>query len=110
MSVNESELETTFTRRSTLEIHLDILKIVKDGIRKPTRIMYASNLSWKPMQKNLRSLVSNGFLREIKVSSERDRRSQRIYEITEKGENVLRYLSSEVDVLDLIEVARSSSV
>jgi len=109
MYVNEIGLKSEFARRSRLEIHLDILKSVKAGKSKPTRIMYAANLSWKPLNQNLSSLVSNGFLR-IQFIGEEDARSNRIYEITKKGENVLRYMSSEKDVLDLIEIAHISNV
>ena len=105
MSLNEN-----LPTRSKLEIHLEILRTVRDGTRKPTRIMYATNLSWNTMKRNLVSLVSKGFIREIPINSEVDRRSRRKYEITEKGENVLRYLSIEGDVLDLIKVPHRINV
>ncbi len=37
-------------RRSKLEITLDVLKAVRDGVDKPTRIMYVANMSWNPTQ------------------------------------------------------------
>ena len=43
-------------RRSKLEVYLDVLWTIKNGTRKPTRIMYESNLSWKPLQRTLDSL------------------------------------------------------
>jgi predicted transcriptional regulator len=76
-------------RRSKFEIRLKVLSVVKGGVDKPTRIMYAANLSWKPTQRILGDLVTQGFLQEIVVSD--DNRSRRRYRITEKGLNVLAY-------------------
>ncbi len=44
-------------RRSKLDIVLIVLGAVRRGMDKPTRIMYAANLSWKPTQKILDNLV-----------------------------------------------------
>lgn len=93
-------------RRSTLDIYLDVLRAVKTGARKPTRIMYAVNMSWAPIQKTLSSLVSTGFIREIE--SKEDKRTRRQYEITESGLNVLNYLERGKDVLRLIEATHSA--
>jgi len=38
-------------RRSRLDIVLAVLSAVGRGVDRPTRIMYASNLSWRPMQR-----------------------------------------------------------
>lgn len=76
-------------RRSKLEIMLEVLSVVKEGVDKPTRIMYASNLSWRPTQRILGNLVRQGLLREI--AAPESNRSRRRYEITEKGLNVLAY-------------------
>ena len=72
---------------------------------KPTRIMYASNLSWKPTQRILASLVGQGLLREILVSG--SGRSRIRYEITEKGLNVLDYFSGAEALLDIENIASS---
>lgn len=86
-------------RRSKLDITLSVLSSVKDGVDKPTRIMYASNLSWTPTQRILASLVSQGLLREIQVSG--TRRSRIRYEITEKGVNVLDYFRGADEIIDI---------
>ncbi|MHA2069350.1 MAG: winged helix-turn-helix domain-containing protein, partial [Candidatus Thorarchaeota archaeon] len=52
-------------RRSKLEIILTILSAVKQGVDKPTRIMYAANMSWKPVQRMLTHLVEQGLLLEV---------------------------------------------
>jgi predicted transcriptional regulator len=44
-------------RRSKLEIYVDILQEIMNGTVIPTRIMYAANLSWKPLQETLKSLA-----------------------------------------------------
>jgi len=92
-------------RRSKLDITLSVLSSVKDGVDKPTRIMYASNLSWKPIQLILASLVDQGLLQEILVSG--SGRSRVRYEITEKGLNVLDYFSGAKALLDIENIASS---
>ncbi len=86
-------------RRSKLVIALSVLSSVRDGLDKPTRIMYASNMSWKPTRRILASLVGQGLLREILVSG--SGRSRARYEITEKGLNVLDYFSGAKALLDV---------
>lgn len=77
-------------RRSKLEITLDVLKAVRDGVDKPTRIMYVANMSWNPTQELLKRLVMGGHL---DVTEERtEKRSKKRYVITEKGLNVISYL------------------
>ena len=77
-------------RRSKLEITLDVLKAVRDGVDKPTRIMYVANMSWNPTQELLERLVMEGHL---DVTEERtEKRSKKRYVITEKGLNVINYL------------------
>jgi predicted transcriptional regulator len=75
-------------RRSKLEINLEVLSVVKEGVDKPTRIMYAANLSWQPTQRVLSNLVRQGLLREITAPNNT---SRRMYKITEKGLKVLAY-------------------
>ena len=89
-------------RRSRLDIVLNVLSAIKEGVDKPTRIMYAANLSWKPTQRILRSLVQQGLLREIEETS--SRRTKKRYEITEKGVNLVRYFERAKDLLVLEEI------
>lgn len=79
-----------------------MLSVVKDGVDKPTRIMYAANLSWRPTQRILKSLVQQGFLQMIEKTG--SKRSKRKYEITEKGINIIRYFEGAQDLLDLEEI------
>ncbi len=81
-------------RRSKLEIYLEVLQIIKGGTSKPTRIMYNANISWQPLMRVLGSMIKQELVREVDVSDtgrKRDRRTTKIYEITMKGEQVVRY-------------------
>jgi len=70
-------------RRSRLEIYMDILKAMNRGVKKPTRIMYLSNISWVPLSNILKFLVEQGV---VTVKSE-GRREE--YFLTEKGREIL---------------------
>ena len=81
-------------RRSKLETYLEVLQIIKSGTSKPTRIMYNANISWQPLMRVLGSMMDQELVREIDVSAtkrKRDKRTTRLYEITMKGEQVVRY-------------------
>ena len=93
-------------RRSKLEIYLDVLWVIKSGTEKPTRIMYGANLSWKPLQKILGSLVSQGLITEIESGDRDDKRTTKTYSITQKGDNVLKYFSKAKELLPLEEFAK----
>jgi len=75
-------------KRSRLEIYLDILRAVAiESEKKPTRIMYKTNLSWIPLKEILNSMIVQGLL--IKNGYE----NKTEYAVTEKGLNVLRYFN-----------------
>ncbi len=92
-------------RRTKLELYLDVLWVIKNGTRKPTRIMYGANLSWKPLQRILESLVSQELLRAVDATEGRDKRTNTIYELTQKGENVIQYFNRAKELLELEELA-----
>jgi len=89
-------------RRSKLEIQLNILSSVMNGVDKPTRIMYAANMSWRPVQRNLSSLVEHGLL-EKQVNLESSKSKSR-YVITEKGIHVLEYFKKAKEILPIKEI------
>ena len=89
------------SRRSRLELYLTVLKAIKNGTEKPTRIMYEANLSWTILKDILSSLVSQDLAEEIDVSESRDKRSVRIYRITEKGDHLIRYFHHAEQLLNL---------
>ena len=88
------------TRRSKLDIQLEVLKAVREGVDKPTRIMYAANMSWNPVRKILDSLVDGGLLSVI--SNTVGKRTKRRFEITEKGVYVLNYFEGAKELVDII--------
>ncbi|MBS7609350.1 hypothetical protein KEJ36_01100 [Candidatus Bathyarchaeota archaeon] len=77
--------EALIARRSKLETCMDILRAIADGYRKPTHIMYRANLSWVRMQRYLRLLVDQGYVRKSKSSE------GILYHPTEKGVKLLVY-------------------
>ena len=88
-------------RRSRLEVHLDVLYTIRNGVRKPTRIMYGANLSWKPLQRVLASLIRQDLVIEVEPVNPRDKRTSVCYDLTQKGENVLGYFNKARALLEL---------
>jgi predicted transcriptional regulator len=95
--IKEGELMSD--RRSKLEITLTVLRTIRDGVEKPTRIMYAANMSWNPTQRVLERLVSEGHLNVMEGPSRK--RAKKRYSITEKGLNVLRYFDSAEELITI---------
>ena len=73
-------------RRSSFQIAIDVLSVIGEGEKRPTRIMYASNLNWDSLKNTLDLLVDKGYVDEDYLS-ERNRK----YSITNKGREVLGY-------------------
>ena len=89
-------------RRSRLEIILTILEAIRDGVDKPTRIMYAANMSWEPVQRILSRLVEQGLVLEL--PNTRSRQSKKRYQITEKGEKIIEYFNGASEILAIEEL------
>ena len=77
---------TLSPRRSSFQIAIDVLTVIGEGEQRPTRIMYATNLSWNSLKGTLEILVNKGYVDEDHVS-ERNKK----YSITAKGREVLGY-------------------
>ena len=88
---NSSGSKKTPARRSELEIKMDVLQVVSQGIDRPTQIMYKANLSWIALQENLKSLVAKAFLREENLGP------RRRYELTQSGFDILRTFQKVID-------------
>ena len=86
-------------RRSRLEISLNVLSIIREGVDKPTRIMYAANMSWVPTQKILSSLGKQDLLKVEPIQGRG--RSTRRYLITEKGITLLDYFDKAKEIVPL---------
>lgn len=82
------------SRRSQLEIQMDILRVVREGAFLPTQIMYRANLAWVALQTSLGSLVKTGLLQRVSVGSKRS------YQLTLRGSNIL---SSFDQILDTVK-------
>jgi predicted transcriptional regulator len=73
------------TRRSQIEIYMDILMVVSKGKKKPTHIMYSSNLCWTRLKKYLKFLKTQNLIEEkIEFGSS-------VFELTKNGEDILGY-------------------
>lgn len=84
------------SRRSPLEVRMDILKVVRDGAEGPTQIMYRANLSWVLATQHIKELVSTGVLSEHNVKAKKV-----IYKLTDKGISVLRTYWLVIDKFNL---------
>jgi predicted transcriptional regulator len=82
-------------KRSRLEIYLDVLKVVRKGTHKPTRIMYRTNLSWKPLMKVFESMIEQDLIARDEEGV------HATYRITEKGRNILEYFDQAMDLLEV---------
>ena len=74
---------------------MEVLDAINKGTRKPTRIMYGTNLSWKPLMKILESLQDQSLIKSEKKGS------SMIYKITEKGKTVLKYLTRAMKLIEI---------
>lgn len=99
--INQTYYREINRRRSRLDICINLLRAVRAGVRKPTRIMYSIHISWNLLQKTLDSMLSAGFIK--KIETKRNKRSTKHYELTQKGANVLHYLDKESDLLELMQ-------
>lgn len=97
-------------RRSRLELYLDVLWAIKRGTTKPTRIMYEANLSWKPLQKILNSMLAQKLVEDVDASDNRDKRTNTIYKITQKGENIINYFNRAREYLEIEEITKSRPI
>jgi predicted transcriptional regulator len=75
-------------------MYLDVLEKINAGVNRPTNIMYKCNLSWIPMKEILDSLIDKELIKEI------EKNEKRTYEITEKGQDILKYLESVLEAFD----------
>ncbi len=87
-------------RRSKIEIYLAVLSAIQGGEPRPTRIMYAANLSWKPLRQILDTLEREGLIENLDPER-RDGRSKNLYGITEKGRSILNYFDKTNDLLKI---------
>jgi len=93
-------------KRSRLEITLQVLFLVYKGTNKTTHIMNEAGISWVHLKDILDSLISQGFAEAVapyEKRTKRDNRTNKVYEITDKGIGVLKYFkrAEELQLIDL---------
>jgi predicted transcriptional regulator len=74
-----TEVKRVVSRRSQLEIRMDILRAIMEGAEGPTQIMYKANLSWILLCDHLSALGEQGFVGEKSVGNRKK------YSLTGKG-------------------------
>jgi len=84
-------------RRSSFQIAIDVLSVIHQGESKPTRIMYASNLSWNTLKSTIDLLVNKGYAEEAGDMQGRGKQ----YHITHSGTNVLKYYDRLEELVNL---------
>jgi predicted transcriptional regulator len=86
-------------RRSKLDIMITVLKSIRGGMNKPTRIMYAANMSWNSTQKVFADLLRQEL---IFITEEPGaKRAKKRYHLTDKGMKVLEYFQGASSILNV---------
>jgi len=88
--------------RSRLEIILTILSAIRDGVEKPTHIVFAANMSWMSVQKILSRMIEQNLILEI--LNAKGRQSKRRYLITEKGRRMIDHFEGVNKILPIAEL------
>jgi predicted transcriptional regulator len=78
-----AKMTTSRSRRSNMEVKMDILQAIFEGARRPTHIMYRSKLSWDAYL----NLITG--LEEMELVSLGKVEERKIYKLTDKGARVL---------------------
>jgi predicted transcriptional regulator len=72
-------------KRERLEVIKDILRSIRENRKiKPTRLLYASNLSPQMFKEYINELIEKGF-----ISLDIDDKEKKTFSLTEKGNNFL---------------------
>jgi predicted transcriptional regulator len=92
-------------RRSKLEMHVDILKVLAHrGPLKLTHIMYKSNVNCSILKECLDCLVKQGLVEEHIVG-----KSKVVFAVTQRGITVLKYFRELRQVLPIVEEPRNQT-
>jgi predicted transcriptional regulator len=88
-----------------MEVKIDILQAIFEGVGRPTHIMYRTNLSWA----TCRSFIKR--LEELGLVSTSDVKGRKDYALTEKGSRVVETyanLTAQAGLLQLIAPVRAT--
>jgi predicted transcriptional regulator len=92
-------------RRSKLEMHIDILKVLAHhGPLKLTHIMYKANVNCSVLKQYLDFLIQRNLIEEQTLHKKRNK-TRLVYVITERGRTVLRYFRELNSALQITEEA-----
>jgi predicted transcriptional regulator len=92
-------------RRSKLEMHIDILKVLAHhGPLKLTHVMYKANVNCSVLKQYLGFLIQQNLVEEQPVGK-KSGRTRVVYAITERGRSVLKYFKNLDTVLQITEEA-----
>jgi predicted transcriptional regulator len=87
------------TRRSKLEMYVDILKVLADnGLLKQTNIMSQANLNSNILRDRMSFLIKYQLIEEQTIKKRRT-----VFAITQKGINVLRYFRELEQISPIME-------
>ncbi len=85
-------------------MYFDVLMAMKRGNKNKTSIMQAANVSWETLNEILSSLITQGFVEEVKSLYWSDRRIKVYYDFTARGEKMISYLKYYNEILDEIDL------
>ncbi len=92
-------------RRSKLEMHIDILKVLaRHGPLKLTHVMYKANVNCSVLKQYLDFLIQQNLVEEQTLLKKRNRK-RIVYAITERGRTVLKYFRELNSALQITEEA-----
>jgi predicted transcriptional regulator len=92
-------------RRSKLEMHVDILKVLaRHGPLKVTHIMYKANVNYDVLKQYLDFLVQQNLVEEQALHKKRNK-TKIVYAITERGRTVLKHFREVNNALQITEEA-----
>jgi predicted transcriptional regulator len=87
-------------RRSKLQICFKVLDVIRNGVSKPTRIMYRANLSWNTLLEVFAVLTSQELVKEV------HQEGYKRYMLTDKGMDALTHYSKAMNILDVSKESR----
>jgi len=93
-------------RRSKLEMHVDILKVLaRHGPLKLTHVMYKANVNCSVLRQYLDFLIQHNLVEEQTLHKKRNK-VRVVYAITERGLTVLKYFRELNSALRIIDEAQ----
>ena len=93
-------------RRSKLEMHVDVLKVLaRHGPLKLTHVMYKANINFSVLKQYLDFLIQHNLVEEQTLPKKRHK-TRVVYAITERGRIVLKYFRELNSALPIIEEAQ----